>query len=53
MKTGVWDREGRLLTQATEWDDVVVTEVDLSQRTNWRYLGDFQSRIAREAPAPK
>lgn len=50
MKSGVWDREGNLMTHATDWGTVVVQEVDLNERTVWRSLGDFQSRIAREAP---
>ncbi len=50
MKTGIWDREGRLVKQADEWGSVVVQEVNLNQRTLWRFLGDFQARIARESP---
>jgi len=50
MKSGIWDREGALLQHATEWGTVVVQEVDLNQPTVWRGLGDFQSRINREAP---
>lgn len=50
MKSGIWDREGRMVQKADEWGTVVVQEVDLSQRTHWRFLGDFQARIAREGP---
>ncbi|MEM9281169.1 MAG: carbon-nitrogen hydrolase family protein [Verrucomicrobiota bacterium] len=50
MKTAVWNREGERIVTAKAWDSVVITEVDLNQRTYWHGLGDFQSRIAREAP---
>ncbi|MAS96961.1 MAG: carbon-nitrogen hydrolase family protein [Verrucomicrobiales bacterium] len=50
MKTAVWDREGDRMVTANEWGTVVVQEVDLNERTYWYGLGDFQSRIKREAP---
>ena len=50
MKSAIWDREGDRIETANEWESVVVTEVDLSKPTYWDGLGDFQSRIAREAP---
>lgn len=50
MKTAVWDREGDRLVTADEWGAVVVQEVDLNEKTYWYGLGDFQSRIEREAP---
>jgi predicted amidohydrolase len=50
MKSAIWDREGDRIETANKWESVVVTEVDLSKPTYWDGLGDFQSRIAREAP---
>ena len=38
------------LVEAENWGPVVVQEVDLNQKTYWYGLGDFQARIAREAP---
>ena len=53
MKTAIWNREGDRIAEATEWGQVVIAEVDLNQRTYWDGLGDFQARIAREAPVRK
>lgn len=50
MKTAIWNREGDRISEANEWGSVVVEEVDLNEPTYWYGLGDFQSRIAREAP---
>lgn len=50
MKTAVWDREGNPIVEAGNWGSVVVAEVDLSRPAYWEFLGDFQSRIAREGP---
>ena len=50
MKTAVWDREGVPIVEANEWGTVVIAEVDLNQPTYWQFLGDFRSRIKREAP---
>ncbi len=50
MKSAIWNREGDRLATADEWESVVVHEVDLSRPTYWDGLGDFQARIAREAP---
>jgi len=53
MKTAVWDREGARVAEADEWGSVVMAEVDLNQPTYWQFLGDFRSRIKREAPIRK
>jgi predicted amidohydrolase len=49
----VWDREGARVAEADEWGTVVMAEVDLNQPTHWQFLGDFRSRIKREAPIRK
>ena len=52
MVSGVWDPEGRLLVQSgAEWGEILLTEVDLGRRVQWKWLGDFKARIARERPA--
>ncbi len=52
MVSGVWDHHGNLLvSNDTEWEKVLVAEVDLNQRTYWPWLGDFKARIHRERPS--
>jgi predicted amidohydrolase len=50
MKTAVYSHEGETIALAKEWGTVVVAEVDLSQRTYWRSLGDFRGQLPRHRP---
>jgi len=50
MKTGIFNREGKLIVEGSETDPVAVAVIDLEQRTLWPWLGDFRSRIRREKP---
>ena len=53
MKTAVWNREGVRVAEADQWGTIVMAEVDLNQPTHWQFLGNFRSRIKREAPIRK
>lgn len=49
--SAVYDHAGKVLAKAQDWGDVVIAEVDLSQRYFWRNnLGDFRSMIQRHRP---
>jgi predicted amidohydrolase len=51
-KTAVYGHDGQPLGIASEWESVVVTEVDLNQRHFWRNnLGDFKAENFRHRPA--
>jgi predicted amidohydrolase len=52
MKSGIWDPEGKLIASAREWGTVVVAEVDLNQRFDDRWLGDFGNHVQHERPLP-
>lgn len=50
MVTGIFGRDGRLLSKAANWGDVVVQEVQLGRPSLWHSLGDFRSEIPRHRP---
>ncbi len=50
IKTAVFNHEGEMIEQATEWGQVIVAEVDLNARTHWHGLGYFKARINRGRP---
>ncbi len=50
IKTAIFDHEGQMVEQATEWGQVIVAEVDLDERRHWHGLGDFKARIHRGRP---
>ena len=50
MVSAVYSRAGEQLALAKDWGTVVIAEVDLNQKTEWRSLGDFRSKILRHRP---
>jgi predicted amidohydrolase len=50
MRSGIWDPEGKLIVSAREWGTVAVAEVDLNQRFDDRWLGDFRNHVQHERP---
>ena len=51
MLSAVYDRDGTPLVAAERWGDVVVAEVDLSERRVGPYnLGDFHDMVQRHRP---
>jgi hypothetical protein len=52
FRTAIFDRGGDTLVQAETEKTVIVAQVDLNERRLWPWLGDWRSRIWREAPAP-
>ena len=49
-RTGIFDRKGERIADATADPQVVVATVDLAAPTLWPWIGNWRARIAREAP---
>jgi predicted amidohydrolase len=50
MRSGIWDREGNLIAAAKIWGTIAVATVDLNERFDHKWLGDFENHIPRERP---
>ena len=51
FETSIFDRTGLEMAKAERDPEVIVVEVDLNERQLWPWLGDWRSRIWREAPS--
>ena len=51
FRSGIFDRRGQRVADAKADPDVLVAEVDLAERVEWPWLGEWRARIGREGPA--
>lgn len=49
--SAVYGRDGKVLSQASEWGSVAVADVTLGKPLHWHSLGDFRAQIPRHRPA--
>ncbi|MFB3892694.1 MAG: carbon-nitrogen hydrolase family protein [Phycisphaerae bacterium] len=50
FQTAIYDRTGKPLSVAERDGQTITADVDLAARTIWPWIGDWRSRIPREAP---
>ena len=51
MKSGIFNKTGDLIIEGTDKNPVAVSEIDLSKRELWPWIGEFRNRIRREMPS--
>lgn len=50
FRTGIFDRKGERIADATRDPEVVVATVDLASPVLWPWVGNWRARVPREAP---
>ncbi len=53
MLSAVYGRDGSVLSKATDWGSLAISEVNLDQPTYWHSLGDFRAQIQAHRPEVK
>jgi len=51
FRSGIFDRRGKRIADATSDPDVAIADVDLAAPTIWPWIGNWRARIWREAPS--
>ncbi len=49
--SGIYGRDGKVLSKATKWGSIAVAEIELGKPLHWQSLGDFRAQLPRHRPA--
>jgi predicted amidohydrolase len=49
--SAVYGRDGKVISQASQWGSLAVAEIELAHPLHWHSLGDFKAQLPRHRPA--